>query len=299
MFSTFRQKLLLGIYIFILLSVPVGAYLASQQQTAKSSASEKKSTVKPTSKSTLSPAQSLLKNAEGQLLSSSPSPVSQPSPDSSTTTTATSFGPTLSLKVTLEGRPANSFATKLFVGIVAGTLTANPKFLLSFSLDLPSSGQYSGLSLAGLNPGSAYTALLKGSSQIATSSAFTMSPTMTNLNNGQPLNLLSGDLNDDNVVNSADYSIAQKAFGASTASANWNANADLNQDGIINSFDLAIVAKNIGQAGASGAWTSPVPKVATPSAGLSSPVGPDSIGVGGPAPRSPQGEAGYWLWLPK
>lgn len=287
MFSTFKQKLLLGIYIFILLSIPVGAYLASQYQTIKSSAQGKKETkplVKVTPRPTISPAKQLLSSSElalDQNLSATPSPSAE------STTPATSFGPTLSLKVTIEGRSKDSQAIRLFVGIAEGTLTTNPKFLLSFTVDLPASGEYSNLSLAGLNPGSRYTALLKGSAQIATSSGFTMSPTVTNLNGGQPINLLSGDLNDDNVINSADYSIAKNLMAVTSDSPNWNENIDLNKDEIINAFDLGLIIKNMGQVGASGAWTSPLPKVATPSASLTAPP------VG-----SPEG-GGYWLWIPK
>lgn len=295
MFSTLRQKLMLGVYVFVLLSIPMGTYLVSQTQILKSRASEAFSTPKPAMqfppKPSSTPAKQLLNisaaTVADQARSASPSPSASPS---SSTTIATSFGPTLSLKIAIEGRSPGNQATKLFVGIAEGNLTANPKFLLSFTIDVPASGEYSGLSLAGLTTGSRYTALLKGSAQIATSSAFTMSPTVTNLNEGQPLNMPSGDLNDDNVINSADYSIAQKALGAATNSSNWNENADFNKDGIINAFDLGFISKNMGQTGASGAWTSPIPKVATSSASLTpSPVG-------GP---QPDGSQGYWIWIPK
>lgn len=275
----------LGVYIFVILSIPVGTYLVSQYQTTQSHAQEQKSTkktVKVTPKPTISPARELLDSSK-KALDSSPAT----SPSSSEVTT--SFGPTLSLKVTLEGRPESNQATKLFIGIADGTLTTNPKFLLSFTVDLPTSGEFNSLSLAGLNSGSTYTAILKGSAQIATASAFTMSPNITNLNSGEVVNLLSGDLNEDNVINSTDYSIAQKAMGGRVSSSNWNENADLNKDEVINAFDLAIITKNIGQVGATGAWTSPVPKTATAAAGLSTPA------VGSPAEES----GGYWLWIPK
>ncbi len=294
MFSTLKERLMLGVYIFILLSIPVGTYLVSQNQTYKSQAKEQKS-AKPKvvvpPKPTTSPAKQLLDSSQktaGIAVEVTPTPSSSPS--SSSPEIATSFGPTLSFKITLEGKPKGSYGTKLFVGISEENLTTNPKFLLTFMVDLPASGEYSNLSLAGLTPGSRYTALLKGSAQIATSSAFTMSPVVTNLNEGEVINLLSGDLNDDNVVNSADHSIAQKAFGSTSNSANWNENADFNLDGVINAFDLIIITKNMGQVGASGAWTSPLPKVATPSASLTSPP------VGGPA--MPDGSKGYWIWIP-
>lgn len=299
MFFTFKQRLILGVYIFLLLSIPVGAYLVSQYQTIKSSAQELKPRL-PIVKSTPLPASGSITSGAQELLSTSQtnpnsSPSSNSSPQSSSAPTiATSFGPTLSLKAALEGRPKTNQATKLFVGVMEGILTNNPKFLLSFTINLPQSGEYSNLSLAGLNPGSKYTALLKGSSQIATSSAFIMSPTISNLNNGQVINMLSGDLNEDNTINTADYSIAQKALNSTSASSNWNAVADLNSDGVVNIFDLAILSKNIGQTGASGTWTSPIPKSATPSASVSG-------GGENPPIGSPNGDSsgGYWIWVPK
>lgn len=284
MFSTLKAKLLLGVYIFLILSIPAGAYLVSQQQTLKSSASQPKTKqVKVgTPSSSLSPARELQALSE----QSNPLPIPSPSPEPSVTT-ATSFGPTLSFKVILESRPANNQSDRLFVGILEGNLTANPKFLLSFTVDLPAQGKYDNLSLAGLLSGSRYTALLKGSGSIAASSAFLMNSTVTNLNDGQSLNLTAGDLNDDNSINSADYSIAKAALGSSKGSKNWNDNADLNKDGVVNSLDLSLIIKNLGKAGASGSWTSPLPKTATPSAGLSQPVG------------SPDQPEGYWFWVPK
>lgn len=282
MFETLTQKLLLGVFVFVLLSIPVGSYLVSQSQTTKSSASEKKltNTVVPvTPRPTISSARKIL-DLSSQIASDSSLPT--PTPEPSSPTIPTSYGPTLSLKVALEGRSTDNQATKLFVGITEGALTSNPKFVLSFSVDLPASGSYGNLSLAGLNPGSAYTALLKGTAQIATASAFIMSPTTTRLNSGQAINLLSGDLNEDNVVNSADYSIAQKAISV------WNENADINKDGVINTFDLGIIAKNMGRVGASGAWTSPIPRVATPSGGLT-----EEPATGGPLDTS-----GHWIWVP-
>lgn len=286
MFSTFKQRLLLGIYVFVILSIPVGAFLVSQNQTVKSSASESKAAVKTTprpagSPNNNSPAKDLL-NLSEQAANTPGEP--EPTPGVSNPTIATSFGPTLSLKAHLEGRPAQNQATKLFVGIIEGNLSTNPKFLLSFTVDLPTDGSYNNLSLAGLNPGTKYTALLKGSAQIATSSAFIMSPTVSNLNDGQEVNLLTGDLNEDNVINSTDYDIALKALGASSTSSNWNELADFNKDGVINIFDLTIISKNLGQTGASGAWTSPIPKVASPSGSLAT---------------QPNPQGGYWIWVPK
>lgn len=285
---------MLGVFIFILLSIPVGSYLVSQNQTYKSKAAEQASpapSLQAPPKPSISPAKRLLTDSEEELLKEdeedAPAATARPSPSPSSPEVATSYGPTLSFKAKIEGRPDTNQATRLFVGIMEGLLTANPKFLLSFTVDLPAGGEYSNLSLAGLNPGTRYTALLKGSNQIATSSAFTMAPAISNLNGGEPLVLMVGDLNDDNVVNSADYSIALKAFGTTAQSSGWNENIDFNTDGVINSFDMGTITKNMGQAGASGAWTSPIPKVATASAGLS-----------GPPVGSPEDPSGHWIWVP-
>lgn len=269
MFSTTRQKIILGIYIFLILSVPIGSYLVSQRQNIKSSAKEEP--VKKETKSKLSPLEEI-KNSSSKKVASSSSPTSS--------STSVSFGPTLNLTLTLEGRPANNQVAKVFVGIAEGLAQISPKYLLSFTIDLPANGIFKGLSMAGLTIGNQYSAYIKGPAQIATSSAFILGATSTDLNNNQPIFLLSGDLNEDNVVNSADYSIAKAAYGATAASTNWYENGDFNKDGIINSADLGYILKNFSKTGESGVWQS---NPATSSGGLTPPQGSNS---------------GYWLWLP-
>lgn len=289
MFTTLAQRLILGVYLFVILSIPIGSYLVSQNTKIKSKAQEQKNipAVKITPKPTTSPARQLLDLSKKATPSAGIAPTPLPEP---TATTATSYGPTLFLKVALEGRPKSDQSGRMFVGIIEGDIKTSPRFLLSFTVNIAKDGSYSNLSLAGLTPGSKYSALLKGPAQIATSSAFFMSPAQTNLNDAGPINLLSGDLNEDNQINNLDYSIILKALGTTSAQPGWNANADFNKDGIINTLDLVIVTKNIGKVGASGVWTSPVP-IATPSAGLS----PDSPPIGGP-----EGSIkGHWIWVPK
>lgn len=282
MFSTFKQRLLLITYIIIILSIPVGTYLISQYQTIRSRAEEPKSTTQPVVRITPIPESSSKSDSTLEDLlkiTSTPSPEATSSP-----TIATSFGPTLSFKITIEGRPKENQAEKVFVGVFEGDLVTNPKFLLTFSVDVPASGEYGNLSIAGLNPGSKYTALLKGRGQIAKAATFIMSPAESKLNGDQALNLVSGDLNEDNIINTADYSIAQKAFNSTPTISNWNKNADINGDGVVNIFDISIITKNLGQVGDSGVWVSPVP-TATSSG---TPVG--SVG---------ESNNGYWLWIPK
>lgn len=259
MFSTLKSRIILGAYVLVLISIPIGSYLISQQQTLISKASQPKKT-----KITItSPAPS-----------ASPKSIPKLSPNPEATgTTTTSFGPTLAGKIELEGRPKTNQAGKLFVGILEN-LVNNPTFLLSFTVDLPSTGEFSNLSLAGLLSGRNYYAVLKGEAQIATSSAFTLSPTVTRLNNAAALNLLSGDLNDDNTVTNADFDLAKASFGK-------NGLADLNKDGVINLLDLSLISKNLGKIGATGVWVSPQPKSATPSGTV-----------------NPGGSPGYWIFVP-
>lgn len=306
MFDSIRQRLLLGLFIVLILAIPLGAYFFAQNQTYKPKPQETKTSNKTAEdsltdrtetitqpKATGSSIKEQLEEALKELPEGSSAPKSQAG---SETTVATSFGPSLSLKARIEGRKENNQVISLFVGILEGNLGVNPKFLLSFNVNLPADGAYSGLSLAGLSAGATYTALLKGSAQIATSSAFIMSPTETKLNADKPLNMLSGDLNDDNVINSADYSIALSAFGQAKESDFWNGLADINLDGVVNVIDLSIIAKNLGQVGASGAWASTPPQ-STQSAGLK--ASPSSSNQGSPS-GSPanSGESGYWIWIP-
>lgn len=260
MFSSLRQKILLGVYIFLILSVPVGAYLASEQKVFKSSA---KAPQKTLTKLTDLPQPS----AKPKLIDLSDPQTSFEGDTEPTASASLALGPTLSISLKLEGRTVDQSA-KIFLGIAEGNLnplTSGVKYVLIFNIDLPKSGQYSGLSLAGLVSGSTYTAFLKGPGQIATSSAFVLKPTQTSLNEGNALTGLSGDLNEDNQVTSADYTIALSG----------NKIADFNKDGVVNSPDLIVLQRNLGKIGAGGVWTSPPP--------------PGQIG-------SPL--EGYWLWVP-
>lgn len=59
--------------------------------------------------------------------------------------------------------------------------------------------------------------------------------------------VLSGDANDDGVVNIFDFAIVGLAFGSRPGIANWNKHADVNCDGIVSIFDLAVVGLNFGR----------------------------------------------------
>ncbi len=294
MFTSLKQRIIIGVYVFLVLSIPVGAFLASKEQNVTSKAAgidQPTPTLSPSKTATASAKTQLLEQSLKESTAISVTPV--PTLDESLPTTANSFGPTMSFKASLEGRPAGNEASKLFIGIIEGDLTANPKFVLSFSIDLPANGIYSNLSLAGLTVGNKYTAILKGPAQLAAAVSFVVAPNITSLNEGTVINLTSGDLNEDNVVNSSDYSIVLKAFGATPSSSNWDDNADFNKDGLINVYDLGIVSKNIDTTGTTGAWSSPIPTPASSTASASIESNPPPMG--GPATQS----NGYWMWIPK
>jgi Dockerin type I domain len=58
---------------------------------------------------------------------------------------------------------------------------------------------------------------------------------------------LSGDLNDDGIVDIFDTVLFAEAFGSVPLSSSWNARADMNNDGIIDIFDALILVTNFGK----------------------------------------------------
>jgi hypothetical protein len=296
-------------FIIVLISIPLAFILLRENQALNSKASEKKNgsnspvTIQRAvpSGSPMTDFQKFIDDATGNTNSGSGS---APTPG---TSESVSYGSTLNFKVALEGRPVDKQATKMFVGIASGSTSTSPTFLLTFTVNIPDTGLFKGLSLAGLNSGSVYTVYLKGSAQIDSSSTFTMSPTENNLNNSTAINLLTGDLNEDNTINSLDYSIARGLYGTTPNSSNWNPNADFNKDGIVNSYDLAFISKNMGKTGASSTWFSPAP-LSTPSAsptptrvGSGSPQGFADLLDHAPLSSTPSAENtpnSYWLFVP-
>lgn len=297
MFSTWKQKALLGVYIFLILSIPIGSYLVSQRTQTNSKASEGGKIQTPITGKQGTPSGSA-RDQIRDLLLSTPSASAKPSASSTpsaTPTTALTFGPTMNFKLNLQGRPNNKQASKVFIGISEGVTTGKQTtYQLSFTVDLPDNGVYEGLSLAGLTPGSQYTAFIKPTAQIATSSAFIMSPGITALNSNTVIYLLSGDLNEDNVINSADYNIAKAAYNTTPQTVNWNPTADLNKDNIVNNWDIAYILNNMDTPGASGPWiSSPSAQLTTPAQNVGS-VKDELI-----PQTAPDGTKGYWIWVPK
>lgn len=297
-----NNKIIIIGFVIMLIAIPSGTAVIGWRIKAVTEAplpavfNSKQSTITATPSASLTPTQTLLQEALSELKKEESQPTPSPMAEAKI-----SFGPTMDFKVSIEGRPAGKNQSKLFVGIAKGAPTSKPTYLLSFNVDLIESGEFNGLSLAGLDQGENYTAYLKGSAQIATSSAFVVSPTITKLNGGTALNLITGDLNEDNVINAADYSIAKAAFGAKPGSSKWNQNIDFNLDNIINLLDLAIVEKNMGRSGTSGAWYS---QGASGSATLNTVSAVGSVlsveGIKPPTTDAPGAVSrnGYWIWVP-
>jgi hypothetical protein len=198
-------------------------------------------------------------------------------------------GPTLHFSLNIEGRTTDQ-STKLFVGIAQGSITNNPTYLLSFLVDIPPSGEYSGLSVTGIDIGQTYTAYFKGASQIAKAVTFT---SQSQINEIGLIGLPSGDLNDDNQINNSDLEIERKLIGQTPNLSDWNKYADFNQDFVINNIDLTYVSKNQGKVGDGGPWVSSPLKQAT-ILGIATQSGQPRIIS--PQEASP---GGYWLWIPK
>lgn len=66
---------------------------------------------------------------------------------------------------------------------------------------------------------------------------------------GLTFTLKNGDVNGDNFISASDQLALRAAWGANSASSNWNPNADLNGDGNVGNSDFLIMRKNWGAAG--------------------------------------------------
>lgn len=270
-----RAKIGFLVFLGLIVAIPSLTFLVKQRISFSSQAKKPPSYTGPVTDASSSAKKSSLlddiKDAFGENEDdSSPLEVTPPS-----------FGldSTLDLKIKIEGRSEGNFATKLVIMLASGNVIASPKYLLTLAKDVPASGSLSGVSISGLTLGTQYSAYLKAPAQIAQGSTFTLASGANSLNGGSPLTLISGDFNEDNIINSADYSIIKNGIGKTPESPDWNATLDLNLDNIVNNLDLSIVKKNLDKVGDGGVYVS---KVATSSGTLS---------------PSTQG-GGYWLWIP-
>lgn len=303
-----RDRIIIAAIVLITLMIPTGAYVLSLRYKTQSSAQEYKFPVtspktEATSSSRLKDALDRLAQQEKKSLGSSSegetSGIQTTTDDGTDSTNSESqliLGPTLGFSVVMQGRPLDNQSTKAFLGIAAGTPTTRPTYLLSFMVNIPASGSFDGISLSGLDTGATYTAYIKGASQIATASAFVVKATPANL---ATLNLITGDVNEDNVIDIADYNLVKSTIGSTPSSAKWNPLYDFNVDNVINSWDLNIVTSNLNKTGASGPWYSYTPiasaSAQTSSATLTPSVGSTSAEI---TKGTQESKPGYWMWVP-
>src|SRR5687768_1832954 len=131
MFSSVKQRALLIGFILLVFSIPAGSLLLSQRFNF----------TPPADKSF----DRSLTNASSPLPKTLPITINPSSPPSSTNQSSStlddglSLGPNLKLSVKLEGRTSDQ-SGKFFVGIAQGAITANPTYLLTFSINVPTSG---------------------------------------------------------------------------------------------------------------------------------------------------------------
>lgn len=282
-----QQKIIIGVVLALVVLIPATSFVISYRFRSQTNAKASKPVPKfslaplpvPDGKTDLSPQDEFKES----LNSPEPSPTSQ---------AEIFFGPTLSFKINIEGRPASDQSAEMFVAIGEGQASSTPQYLLSFSAQVPASGSYSGLSLAGLSTGSTYTAYFKGPAQITSALTFILKPAETDLGT---VKLTTGDLNEDNLINSQDYSLGKAAYNSTPSSKNWNPNADFNLDLIINNIDLAIIIKNMGKTGQSGPFTS---TVASGSAIFQTPKPIGKPVDEKPILKVPSDNGGFWLFVP-
>lgn len=298
---TKRDRIIIAGILILTLLIPTGTYVMSLRYKTQSSAQEYNFPVtssKPeaTSSSRLKEALDRLNNSSGE---SAGTQTTTETGGDGLTDSQLILGPSLSFSVIIQGRPLDNQSTKAFLGIAIGNPTNRPNYLLSFMVNIPASGSFEGISLSGLDEGQTYTAYLKGQSQIATSSSFVVKATPANL---AALNLLTGDVNEDNVIDNSDYNLVKAAIGATPNSSKWNGLYDFNLDNIINSWDLNMVLYNLGKIGASGAWYSysPITTASTSAIPKTSSIGSISAEItpGIQTSPSPSSHPGYWMWVP-
>ena len=70
------------------------------------------------------------------------------------------------------------------------------------------------------------------------------------INNVDMGTLRAGDANDNNVVNSADFTILKNTFGKGPGDPGYDPHGDFNSDNVVNSQDMSLLKLNFGQGGA-------------------------------------------------
>lgn len=97
-------------------------------------------------------------------------------------------------------------------------------------------------------PAGNYTWRAKGPQFLANSGPVSL--TGTGATTAEMGTMSTGDANDDNSVNVADFSIARRTFGLQIGDPGYDGRADFNGDGIVNAADYSLLMQNFGSSGA-------------------------------------------------
>jgi lysophospholipase L1-like esterase len=146
---------------------------------------------------------------------------------------------TASLKGTVALQGIAPFAPAQPVAFVF-TPASGPPTTVTASIDATGAFAFTGVA-----PG-AYTVHIKGAKWLQRDLQVVVQGTSAAT---ASVTLLSGDVNNDNVVDLSDFSELAAAFGAASGDSNWDANADLNCDGLVDLTDFGLLAANFGLQG--------------------------------------------------
>jgi hypothetical protein len=138
--------------------------------------------------------------------------------------------------VTLQGCPTAAFPlTFTFTPTVSGA-----------AFELPATPAANGTFTLPTVPAGDYTLGIKGWSWLRKD--LSVNTTTGNVS-GVTATLLTGDVDDNNVVDINDFDLLAAAFGTTPADPAWNPHADLNDDGVIDLTDFDLLATNFGLSG--------------------------------------------------
>ena len=168
-----------------------------------------------------------------------------PATSTSTRTSTPTPAPPVVLRghAQLQGRPApphQAWSVPMTL-----TLTGSGGVSQDYPVVTDYSGYYT-LTLSTAGPGT-YNWRCKNPPTLATAG---MAVLVRGTNNVDMGTLRAGDANNDNIVNSADFSILKSSFGTGIGGSDYDARADFNGDNVVNSTDFTLLKNNFGQAGA-------------------------------------------------
>lgn len=151
----------------------------------------------------------------------------------------------LNLQVELQGRAdySGDYSIEFY----------NPTDLMNPLFDLVAAGNDAGIvQINDLTPGT-YTLKIKRQgflARVISNIVLEIGQTSLFPTPGNPIYLLGGDANDDNIVSALDFSILAITFNQDSGSTNFDERGDFNGDGFVSALDFSILASNFNTSGA-------------------------------------------------